>query len=248
MARSAAIKPSVPKPAVKKAKDPKEKVTKADKTKKDTTVKKVAEKAKAAGKKGAKEINNPSLLQAMDAAEQMKATGEFTISVNRDPKDAKKKFADAVKEATEWLNPKNKKFVRTIKSGVSWDLDQSTGQVRFLDKKKEIVAACPVYVVGTSVTASKTFLWGWRNTTIKAKLTKGMKPAFASFMEKNISKVSWPNFIRPGQMVDMTEKKCRDLSTVMCRLMKGVAVYKAQTEAGFVWLVIRPYASPPCPE
>jgi hypothetical protein len=97
------------------------------------------------------------------------------------------------------------------------------GQLTFTSPKG-LLATAPVQIVGSFNTQDGTWLWGWDNPSLEAKLTEHMSKVRSFGLERGYEVLTTPNLVCP-------ESQCWELTALACMLAEAQGAYRGPAGA-----------------
>lgn len=172
-------------------------------------------------------------------------TVSFTVSIRVDGTSNNKPLMDeACQAAMEWLRPRQIELAEKYRLGVEkwpWRFDQTSCHLRFVDEQDRTRVLCDdVVIAGSYSSFPSTWMWGWKNASLKASLTEPVKAAIVPYVDAEVSRVSWPQLLMPMQPCG-SEADAWGYAALACRAINGTAVYRGPTGqgGGAVYFIVR---------
>jgi hypothetical protein len=134
-------------------------------------------------------------------------------------------------QAVHELKGLNEHCERTFRIGnwEHWDYDLDAGTLIFSEKGVPQVAA-DIQVVGTTSTASQTWLWGWANDCLPTSVTTRILEVREFGQTQQVSQLTEP------QLSD-DEYLGWEMTAVAARIINAKGAYRCPSTRGFLYLV-----------
>ena len=112
-----------------------------------------------------------------------------------------------------------------------WDLDQTTGIIRWTFPEK--IAEAPAQLLGTYSTTHATWLWAWGNSSIQPGLRE------ASESVRRWGESNEQPFLTTAQL-EVTEEQVADLVAIAFRLTRATGFYRSAADATIPYITFGP--------